>query len=47
MTFHAVSVDEDFPLDLEFGPDKLAIPFRGRVWPVDNGGGGYMFLTSA
>jgi hypothetical protein len=47
ITFDKTSVDEDFPVDLTFGPDKLVIPFRGIVWPVSNGSGGTRFFVSA
>ncbi len=45
MTFHSVTVSEDFSLDWNFGPDKLVMPFMGRVWPVTDGSGGAKYYT--
>ncbi len=47
ITFHAVTVDEDFQLGWNLGPDKAVWPFRGVVWPVDNGASGAKLFTSA
>lgn len=47
ITLHAVTPDEGFSLDLQFGPDKLVLPFRGAVWPVDDGSSGAKLLTTA
>lgn len=47
ITFHNVTVDEDFPFDYTLGPDKAVFPFRGIVWPVAGAGSTYKFLTTA
>lgn len=47
ITFHAVSVDEDFPVDFTLGPDKTVLPFRGVVWPATISAGVYGFFTTA
>ncbi len=46
ITFHAVSVEEDFPFDYTLGPDKAIFPFRGIVWPVTNSSA-FKFFTTA
>lgn len=47
ITFHKVTVDEDFQLGWNMGPDKAVWPFRGVVWPTDNGSNGAKLFTSA
>lgn len=46
ITFHAVTADEGFGWDWNFGPDKLVMPFRGRVWPVVDGSSSKYFTTA-
>jgi hypothetical protein len=47
ITFHSVTVDEDFQLGWNLGPDKAVWPFRGVVWPVDDGSSGAKYFTTA
>jgi hypothetical protein len=46
ITFHAVTVDEDFQLGWNLGPDKAVWPFKGVVWPISDGAGWIKFLTT-
>jgi hypothetical protein len=47
ITFHAVTVDEDFQLGWTLGPDKAVWPFRGVVWPVTDGSTFIKYLTTS